>query len=153
MPWTGVTSIDHGTKRSGHVTPILTALQPVSFSIDFKILPLVFKALNGMAPAHICDWLSPYDPDHCLRSTGRALLRVPKSWLVRKSNFSSLSGCPRCGALCLWIWGRQTQYHPLTLFLKPTYTLCFFLTDAIHCYLKSFYLVHTLNCVNYMSLL
>ena len=37
------------TKRCDHITPILAALHwlPVSFRIDFKILLLVFKALNG----------------------------------------------------------------------------------------------------------
>ena len=37
------------TKRHDHITPILAALHwsPVSFRIDFKILLLVFKALNA----------------------------------------------------------------------------------------------------------
>ncbi len=71
------------TKRSDHITPVLAALhwQPVSFTINFKILLLVFKALNGQAPAYICDLLTPCEPDRCLRSSGRALLMVPKSRL------------------------------------------------------------------------
>ncbi len=64
-----------GTKRSDHITPILAALHwlPVSFRIDFKILLLVFKALNGQAPAYIGDMLNPYEPGRSLRSSSRAL--------------------------------------------------------------------------------
>ncbi len=71
------------TKKSDHITPILAALHwlPVSFRIDFKILLLVFKALKGQASAYICDLLTPYEPDRCLRSSGRALLMVPMFFL------------------------------------------------------------------------
>jgi len=68
-----------GSKRSDHITPTLAALHwlPVSFRIDFKIW-LVFKAVNGQAPAYIRDLLSPYEPKRCLRSAGTALLSVLK---------------------------------------------------------------------------
>lgn len=53
------------TKRSNHITTILAACHwlSVSIRIDFK----VFKASNGQALALICDLLTPYVPDHCLR--------------------------------------------------------------------------------------
>ena len=51
-------------------------LLPLSFRIDFKILLLVFKALNGQAPAYICDLLTPYEPD-CLITSME--LQVPVS--------------------------------------------------------------------------
>ena len=54
----------------------------LSFKIDFKILLLVFKALNGLPPAYIFDLLTPYEPDCCLRSSDRALLMDPISRLV-----------------------------------------------------------------------
>ena len=76
------------TRRSDHITPVLAALHwlPVSFRIDFKILLLVFKALNGQAPAYILEMLTPYEPDRSLRSSDRALLMVPKSRLVTKGD-------------------------------------------------------------------
>ncbi len=76
------------TKKRDHITPILASLHclPVSFRIDFKILLLVFKALKSQAPVYICDLLIPYEPDHCLRSSGRALLLVPKSRLFTKGD-------------------------------------------------------------------
>jgi hypothetical protein len=43
------------TKKSDHITPILAQLHwlPVNYRIDFKILMLVFKALNGLSPNNI----------------------------------------------------------------------------------------------------
>ncbi len=40
-----------GAKKHDHITPILASLHwlPVSFRIQFKILLIVFKALNGQA--------------------------------------------------------------------------------------------------------
>ena len=52
-----------------HITPALAALHwlPVKRRIDFKIALLVYKALNGQAPAYITDLLQPYDPPRKLR--------------------------------------------------------------------------------------
>ena len=51
-----------GTKKCHHLTPVLAALRwlPILFRIDFKILFLTFKALNGLAPIYISDLLVPY---------------------------------------------------------------------------------------------
>ena len=49
------------------------------FRIDFKILLLVFKTLNGLAPEYLsleCFWL--YAPSRSLRSSGTGLLVVPQ---------------------------------------------------------------------------
>ncbi|KAF7646862.1 hypothetical protein LDENG_00181120, partial [Lucifuga dentata] len=59
---------------------------PVSFRTDFKILLLVFKALHNQTPAYICDLLTSYKSDCCLRSSDRNLLVVPKSRLVTKGD-------------------------------------------------------------------
>ena len=66
-----------GTRRSDHITPVLAELHwlPVSFRIDFKILLLTFKALNGLAPSYLCDMVKPYVPTRTLRSAGRGLLK------------------------------------------------------------------------------
>lgn len=41
-----------GTRKREHITPVLASLHwlPVSFRINFKILLMVFKCLNGLAP-------------------------------------------------------------------------------------------------------
>ena len=47
------------TRKATHITPVLRSLHwlPVSFRIDFKILLLVYKALNGLGPSYIADLL------------------------------------------------------------------------------------------------
>ena len=51
--------------------------------IVFKILLLVFKSLNNLAPSYISDLLTPYIPSRSLRSSNQSLLVVPRS--IRKS--------------------------------------------------------------------
>ncbi|KAF7644272.1 hypothetical protein LDENG_00224820, partial [Lucifuga dentata] len=76
------------SRRRDHIIAILAGLHrlPFCFRIDFKILLLVFKALHGQAPIYIGDLLSPYEPDGCLRFSGRNLLTVPESHLVTKGD-------------------------------------------------------------------
>lgn len=54
------------TRRRAHISPVLKSLRwlPVSFRIDFEILLLVFKSLNGLAPEYLSDMLSMYALDH-----------------------------------------------------------------------------------------
>ena len=44
-------------KKTDHITPVLRKLNwlPVQYRIIFKILLLVYKGLNGLAPACISD--------------------------------------------------------------------------------------------------
>ena len=48
-------------------------------AVDFKILLLVYKALNGLGPKYILDLLVPYEASRTLRSSGTGLLCVPKT--------------------------------------------------------------------------
>ncbi len=59
------------TKRSEHITPVLKSLHwlPVSYRIDFKVLLLVYKSLNGLGPEYMNDMLVEYKPSRALRST------------------------------------------------------------------------------------
>ena len=68
------------TRMREHITPVLASLHwlPVVFRIDFKILLLVYKALNGLAPSYLTDCLSRYVPNRPLRSSSADLLDVPK---------------------------------------------------------------------------
>ncbi|KAF7661531.1 hypothetical protein LDENG_00259890 [Lucifuga dentata] len=85
------------SRRSDHIAPILAGLHwlPVCFRIDFKILLLVFKTLHGQAPIYIGDLLNPYEPDHCLRSSGGNLLTVPVSHLVTKGDWAFAVRAPK----------------------------------------------------------
>ncbi|KAL2088052.1 hypothetical protein ACEWY4_016880 [Coilia grayii] len=56
------------TGKMEHITPALAELHwlPVSYRVDFKVLLLVFKAVNGLAPCYITDALSSYTPARAL---------------------------------------------------------------------------------------
>ena len=71
------------TKKFDHITPVLIQLHwlPVHFRILVKVLLLVYKALNGMAPLYITELLSYRTCSRTLRSTDQKLLAVPKSRL------------------------------------------------------------------------
>ena len=47
--------------------------------INFKVLLLVYKALNGLAPQYITDMLISYTPARTLRSTGSRNLVIPRT--------------------------------------------------------------------------
>uniref|UniRef100_A0A3B3DTS3 Reverse transcriptase domain-containing protein n=3 Tax=Oryzias melastigma TaxID=30732 RepID=A0A3B3DTS3_ORYME len=68
------------TKKVDHISPVLRSLHwlPVCQRIDFKVLLLVYKALNGLAPKYMTDLLTQYVPARPLRSSGSGLLSVPR---------------------------------------------------------------------------
>ncbi|KAF7655183.1 hypothetical protein LDENG_00059700 [Lucifuga dentata] len=44
---------------------------------------------------YLCDLLTPYKPDGCLRSSGRNLLTIPKSRLLTKSDWAFAIHVPK----------------------------------------------------------
>ena len=68
------------TKKHSHITPVLLDLHwlPISSRIIFKLMLMVFNALNGKAPAYILDMLNIYKPSRNLRSGSKYLLQEPK---------------------------------------------------------------------------
>ena len=69
------------SKKSCHITPILKDLHwlPVRYRIVYKILLIVYKAVNGISPLYISNLLSFYTPSRNLRSNEKLLLIEPKS--------------------------------------------------------------------------
>ena len=69
------------SKKSCHITPILKDLHwlPVRYRIVYKILLIVYKAVNGLSPLYISNLLSFYTPSRNLRSNEKLLLIEPKS--------------------------------------------------------------------------
>ena len=67
--------------RYARATSILRALHwlPVESRIIFKILLLVHKSLNNLAPAYIYSLLENYKPRRNLRSVDQGLLTIPRS--------------------------------------------------------------------------
>ena len=68
------------TRKHDSITPVLYHLHwlPVKFRIQFKLLLLVFKSLNGLAPAYLSEKLT-LKPHSKLRSSNQKLLIVPHS--------------------------------------------------------------------------
>lgn len=68
------------TGKWDHITPILAELHwlPVEFRIEFKILTLTYRALEGTAPVYIQELVSLYSPARSLRSESSKTLVVPK---------------------------------------------------------------------------
>lgn len=73
------------TRKFDHISPILSSLHwlPVKFRIDYKILLLTYKSLNGLAPHYLEELLTSYNPPRTLRSQEAGLLSVPR---IRKNN-------------------------------------------------------------------
>ena len=68
------------SRKRDHITPILKKLHwlPVSQRINFKILLVTFKALNGFAPAYLKDLLVPYSSARdTRRSKNKPRLQLP----------------------------------------------------------------------------
>ncbi len=69
-----------GTSKRDHISPVLASLHwlPVKSRIEFKILLLTYKALNGQAPSYLKELIVPYYPTRALRSQNAGLLVVPR---------------------------------------------------------------------------
>ena len=69
------------TRKFDHITPILKDLHwlPVRERINFKLLLLTWKVIDGLAPSYISNFLVPYKPVCALRSSDKHLLTVPRT--------------------------------------------------------------------------
>ncbi len=69
-----------GAKIRDSMTPVLRSLHwlPIRARIEFKVSLLVFKCLNGLAPAYLSELIKPVD-NVGLRSSINCMLQVPKS--------------------------------------------------------------------------
>ena len=65
------------------ITPSLMDLHwlPVEYSIIYKILLLVYKAINGLSPSYISNLLSFCSSSYSFRSCSNKLLQVPRTKL------------------------------------------------------------------------
>ena len=70
---------------------------PAHFRINFKTLLITFKAHMGLAPSCIVEMLIPHEPVRSFRSSGGALLAVPKSKLKSKGDHTFSIRAP-------WLW-------------------------------------------------
>ena len=68
------------TRKYDHITPVLQSLHwlPVKCRVIFKILLLVYKGLNGLAPTYIADLLSYRKYTRALRSASQSFLKITR---------------------------------------------------------------------------
>ncbi len=68
------------TRKFDHINPVLSTLHwlPTKHRIDFKILLITYKALNGLAPQYLSELLSHYSPSRPLRSQNSGHLIIPR---------------------------------------------------------------------------
>ncbi len=73
------------TRKHDHISPVMSTLHwlPIKHCIDFKILLITYKALNGLAPQYLNELLTHYSPPHPLRSQNSGHLIIPR---ISKSN-------------------------------------------------------------------
>ena len=102
------------TDRRVHITPVLNSLHwlPVLYRIDFKLLMLVLKALDGLAPSYSSELLTVRNPGRALRSTNQLLMEVPRSKYKHWGDRAFSVAAPR-------LWNKL-----------PAEMLCLFLTWA-----------------------
>ncbi len=52
------------TRKYDQISPVMSTLHwlPIKHHIDFKILLITYKALNGLAPQYLSELLSHYSP-------------------------------------------------------------------------------------------
>ncbi len=80
------------TRKYDHIGPVLSTLHwlPIKHRIDFKILLITHKALNGLAPQYLSELLSRYSPSHplCSQNSGHLIIpRISKSTAGGRSFF------------------------------------------------------------------
>ncbi len=86
-----------GVRKREHITPVLISLHwlPVRFRIDFKVLLLVFKCLNGLAPEYLSDLLSIHNPVRSLRSSNQRQLNVQRARLKLRGDHAFSIAAPK----------------------------------------------------------
>ncbi len=67
------------TRKYDHISPVMSTLHwlPIKHRIDFKILLITYKDLNGLASQYLSKLLSHYSPPRRLRSQNSGHLKIP----------------------------------------------------------------------------
>ena len=72
-----------GLSKYWHITPALQQLHwlPVSKRVKFKVLTIVFKCLNNMAPKYLSNNIKIYTPTRNLRSINKHKIIFTPMWI------------------------------------------------------------------------
>ena len=89
-----------GTRRLQHISPTVTTLHwlPIHFRIDFKVLMITYKALNGLGPQYLADCLLPPRSSRISRQSQQGRLKglTPReAWKEKTRNRAFSAVAPR----------------------------------------------------------
>ena len=86
-----------GSKKYDHITPVLKDLHwlPIRKRIEFKILLLTFKCMQGCAPLYMRELLVKQANTRTLRSNTKNLLQIPLTNLKRLGDRAFCAYAPR----------------------------------------------------------
>ena len=101
-----------------HITPILKSLHwlPIKFRIDFKILLLTYKCVNGLAPDYLCELVNRKVNARSLRSDKLELLEIPTTRLKTYGNRT-------------FMYAAATEWNKLRLDIRNSPSVCCFKTN------------------------
>ena len=68
------------TRKYDHISPVLSTLHwlPIKHRINFEILLITYKALDGLAPQYLSELLTHYSPSRLLQSQNSGQLTIPR---------------------------------------------------------------------------
>jgi len=98
-------------KKRDRITHVLCRLHwlPMDVRINFKVLLMVYKALHGLAPHYIHEFLNEYQPTRHLQSSSHIMLQIPKTTTVRYGDCAFSAYGPKIwNILPLHIWQSDT---------------------------------------------
>ena len=76
-----------GTAKFSHITPVLRSLHwlPIKQRVQFKMLILIFKAINGLAPNYISNLVNILCPSKYLLRRNNEILLEPYNGKTEKT--------------------------------------------------------------------
>ncbi len=90
---------------------------PIKFCISNKTVLLAYKALNGLAPAYLTNFLSLYNSTHSIKSQNSGLLEVPRiAKSIKGGSYFSYLAPKLWNSLPDNVWGSDTLSLSLSLF-------------------------------------
>ena len=119
-----------GTRRHEHITPVLASLHwlPVAQRVQYKMLLMVFKSLNGTAPSYLSELLSKQEYSRTLRSSSQSLLAVPRSKLKSRGDRAfSVAGPRLWNSLPLQVRSALTLEHFKSLLKTHLFSMAYHL--------------------------
>lgn len=84
-------------RKYEHITPILHSLHwlPIPFRIEYKIILLTYKCINGHAPSYLHELITPQTSIRSLCSANSMLLQVPSTRLRTMGDRAFCTAAPR----------------------------------------------------------